>query len=134
MRALFKWLVGSRRVRFSFLIFIAVYIGIYAVLSSGGHYVDNVTSEEKIGIFCLCASDRDEWQPKAVIVTGDSDSHFSLFANPSGYFFMPLVYVDRLWIHHTKSIKLERPNKAKKMTIDEAPNKSLQPTATARSV
>jgi hypothetical protein len=115
LEALMKSLFSSRKGRFGILLFLAVYSGVYALLSSKGHYMDNLSSLEKIGCLKNLAvrmsydADRQEWQPKSVIVTrfpkntGDPFL-IHIHANASGWFFMPLVCVDRLFVHKTKSI------------------------------
>ena len=75
------------------------------MLTLQGSYADNVGSLAKIGIRIASISDRDEWQPKSVIVASFPDSVFSVLANPPGYFYMPLVYIDRLTVHPTKKAK-----------------------------
>ena len=90
-----------------FVLFLIVYVGSYTTLSLQGSYADNVGSLAKIGIYIASISDRDEWQPKSVTVTGFPDSAFSVFANPVGYLFMPLVYIDRLTVHPTKKINVD---------------------------
>jgi hypothetical protein len=107
MKTFLKRLAGSRKVKYGFLLFLILYVGSYTVLSLHGNYEHNVGSLAKIGICIASMSDRYEWQPRLIIVTGFPDSYFSVFANPSGYFFMPLVYVDRLLIHRTKYIDYE---------------------------
>jgi hypothetical protein len=106
MKTLLKRLLSSRRVMWGCLLFLIVYVGSYAVLSSLGNYKGNVGSQEKVGLYLSSISDRDEWQPRAVIVTTVTDFPFSgsstILANPAGYLFMPLVYFDRLLIHPTK--------------------------------
>ena len=100
MKALRK-IVRSRRFRGGIFVFGSLYFASYVFLSFHGHYEDNGTSVEKTGIYCWTMSDRDEWQPKSVIVVTWPHSH-SLFANPLGYLFLPVVYLDRLLIHQTR--------------------------------
>ncbi len=115
LKALLKSFFTSRKGRFGILLFMTVYFGVYALLSSNGHYVDNLSSLEKLGCFRNLAmtmsydADCEEWQPKSVIVTRfpkDTGDPFliHIHAVPSGWFFMPLVCVDRLFVHKTKSI------------------------------
>jgi hypothetical protein len=97
-----------------FLLCLAAYIAVYALLSSDGNYEDNLSSLKKLG--CLnniatlsMVADREEWQPKSVIVTSFPDGFHDPFlipihANLPGYCFMPLVCVDRIFIHKTKII------------------------------
>jgi hypothetical protein len=87
-------------------VFGCLYLASYLFLSFQGHYEDNGTSVEKTGIYCWTISDRDEWQPKLLIVATWPHSH-SLFANPSGYFFLPAIYLDRLLIHPTRFVNYE---------------------------
>jgi hypothetical protein len=60
-------------------------------------------------------SDREEWQPKGVIVTlfpegwNDGSHFYHIHANTLGFAFMPMVFVDRLLVHHTKSIDPQPP-------------------------
>ena len=115
MREFLKWSCGSRKGRFVFLLCLAAYIAVYALLSSDGHYENNLSSLEKFGCLRNIAmtlsmdADRDEWQPKSVIVTsfpkGFRDPFLiHMHANLPGYCFMPLVCVDRMFIHKTKII------------------------------
>ena len=105
MNALHKYF-GSRRFKFGVFVVVGLYLASYLLLSLSGHYQDNGTSVEKLGIYCWIISDRDEWQAKSVIVTTWPHSH-SLFANPQGYFFLPAVFLDRLLIHRTQFVNYD---------------------------
>jgi hypothetical protein len=88
--------------------------GAYAVLSSKGHYRKNVDSYiEAARIDAISSepdSDREEWQPKWIIVTRYPKADYlplsnSIHASLSGYLFSPLVVVDRLFVHRTRNIQ-----------------------------
>jgi len=105
MKVLRKF-VGSRRFRFGIFVFGVLYLASYLLLSHYGHYQNNCGGVEELGIYCWTIADRDEWQPKWVIVAIWPHSH-SLFANALGYFFLPAVYLDRLTIHPTRFVNYE---------------------------
>ena len=105
MRAL-RNLIRSRRFRLEVFVFGGLYFASYLFLSFFGRYQVNSTSVEQIGRYCWPISDRDEWQPKLVVVVTWPYSQ-SLFANPLGYFFLPAVYLDRLLVHPTRFVSFD---------------------------
>jgi len=102
----FGWLCRSRKTKSAFWI-LAGYIGSYSVLSVCGQYQDNVSSLNKLGIYCKCVSDLNEWQPAFIMVThhpGAPGQFRKMSANIPGYCFLPLVLFDQNYIHPTKHI------------------------------
>jgi hypothetical protein len=100
MNALRKRL-GGQKIKFWICIVLGVYFGSYLMLSLFGRYQDNMASLEKIHMGCLCISDRDEWQPKSIIVTSFPGNQSSLLASPLGYLYLPIVFFDRVSFHPT---------------------------------
>jgi hypothetical protein len=102
-----RHLIRSRRFRLGVFVFGSLYLASYLFLSFFGRYQNNSTSFDQIGRgWCWPISDRDEWQPKLVIVVTWPYSQ-SLFANPLGYFFLPAVYLDRLLVHPTRFVSFD---------------------------
>ena len=90
------------KLRFFILLGLAAYMGLYGTLSLFGRYWDNVGSLTQLGIWCRGISDRDEWQPRHVIVTCFPGAGWSVRANFAGYLFLPLVALDRSICHPTQ--------------------------------
>jgi len=102
----FSWLFNTRRTKKIWLV-TTIYLGLYAVLSLCGRYQDNMTSMESVGVYCMCTSDIDEWQPPFIIVThwpaGPGQvRHMS--ASITGYLFLPLAWLDQKFWHPTKDV------------------------------
>ncbi|SRR5258706_7409717 len=103
MKIPFAWLLNARGVKPGLLI-LGAYAAVYAVLSLLGHYQDNISSLNKLGIIIKGMSDREEWQPMFIIVTRFPGQGSRLRANAPGYLFIPLVLLDQHLCHPTKPI------------------------------
>ena len=106
MKIPFAWLFRLRAARVTLSV-LAVYVGVYTVLSLCGEYRDNVGSLNRLGIITRGISDLEEWQPAGVIVTrfpvAPGQPRFRK-ASLLGYCFLPLVMVDQQYCHATKPI------------------------------
>ena len=107
MQIPFDRLVGKWGARFV-LRGLAIYVAVYVALSLCGRYLDNVNSLQRLGIYCLCISDLEEWQPALglVVVTHHVADMAGVQgrqeANVLGYCFLPLVLLDRQLFHPTR--------------------------------
>src|SRR6266571_2793778 len=101
MEAPFARFFRTRKMK-AVLLVVAIYTGIYVLLSLGGEYRDNVGSLAKLGIIIRGIPDRQEWQPLFIIVTCFPGPDHALRANMPGYVFLPTVLLDRHFWHLTK--------------------------------
>ena len=110
MRIILAKLYAIRRLELAFLV-LAVYIGVYVLLSLCGQYQGNVTSLSKLGLWIRGIPDREEWKPKFLIITrfpGQNPPSF-IHANNLGYCFLPLVFVDQQIWHVTQPTRFGSP-------------------------
>lgn len=88
------------------LALLALYIATYCALSALGKY--QFTPSGRIRFGDLAISDLQIWQPKSIWfqadfldIRGETISR----GNFLGYFFSPLISLDRLWVHKTVEIE-----------------------------
>jgi hypothetical protein len=103
MKIPLAWLFRKPWVKASLII--TAYVTLYATLSLCGQYKDNMASLQKLGIWCKCISDREEWQPAFLTVTQFPRNALGregrISASLTGYCFLPLVLIDRHYLHPT---------------------------------
>jgi hypothetical protein len=104
MKPLLKSVCTLRIVKWAVLtLLLAVYVGTYAMLSFRGHYEPNMSWGGLSDVY-------EFWQPKSVVICrtpvgyDDSGHRVYFYGNTAGYIFMPLVYVDRIFIHTNRPI------------------------------
>jgi len=84
---------------------LGLYLGSYAVLSANGRYYARPSGEIRYG-FGMAVFDLSVWFPAGVIwerrkgVSGE----YIIDANVAGWFYLPLLAVDRRWIHRTTNV------------------------------
>ena len=104
MKPLLKSVPLVRGAKWAALILLSAYVGIYAILSAQGHYVPNMSWGGLSDVY-------EFWQPKALFinrppVTGydESGHRVYFYGNTAGYFFMPLVFIDRAVVHRARAL------------------------------
>src|SRR5882762_1893935 len=101
MKIPFAWLFQARGMKPGLLI-VGAYVAVYVLLSLLGHYQDNISSLNKLGIIIKGMSDREEWQPMFIIVSRFPGQGSPSRANVAGYLFTPLVLLDQHFCHKTQ--------------------------------
>ena len=96
------WIRKSRKWLMIGLFIVLSYVGIYTALSAAGEYRPSHSGKLRYW-FGLAVTDRALWQPKGmylaqrVDVSGQSKTDGNLL----GYFFCPLILLDRAYCHPT---------------------------------
>ena len=83
--------LSLRKSRLAFLIWFALYIGTYALLSSRGQYVPAGPP-----------SFRNHWIPLNCAASPNPRRPLKFSLSPVGAFFLPLIWIDRALVHTTK--------------------------------
>ncbi len=84
------------------LLMLPAYIGCYAMLSAAGEYRSSPTGKLRYS-FGLAVTDRTLWQPKGMYLSRRQTikGEMTTDANLPGYFFAPLILLDRACWHPT---------------------------------
>ncbi|MBL8818568.1 MAG: hypothetical protein JNL58_21245 [Planctomyces sp.] len=86
-----------------------VYVGTYVYFTSAGQYDFSQSGKVRYS-FGISASDVSIWQPRFLDwqtfqnVHGQSTSRGSTL----GYYYAPLIFIDRLWFHPTRTVIAEK--------------------------
>ena len=104
MKPSLKSFFSVRSAKWLILILLSGYIGTYEVFSAQGHYEPNMSWGGLSDVY-------EFWQPKAVVIHrrpgigyDDSGHRVYFYGNKAGYFFMPLVVLDRVLVHRNRPI------------------------------
>lgn len=82
-----------------------LYVGTYAVLTARGQYVLSQSGKVRYAGVGLSVSDISEWRASGCWFQAgfiDVEGKKSCRGNALGYFFAPLIVIDKKWIHKTE--------------------------------
>lgn len=84
---------------------LAVYVGVYVILSWNGGYTWTQSGQVRYG-FGLSVTDLEQWQPRFCFCQRFKtiDGSWITRANALGYTFAPLILLDQTYIHPTVRI------------------------------
>ncbi len=85
---------------------LATYVAIYVSLSAFGAYRLKISGERRYAGIGLGLMDTDYWYPAGIEWRRwkDVSGKYRIDANPLGWFFLPLIFVDRQLVHPNRQI------------------------------
>ena len=103
-RSPYKSASRLRKIGVNFALLLSFYVGSYALLSACGSYRGRPSGEMRYG-FGLAVTDLSLWCPAGMIWERRKsiDGEYVIDADLAGWFYYPLIQLDRTWFHPTEN-------------------------------